>query len=344
MKPHRLAFVSTLLALLGACTTPEPVSTAGALTVDAGAQPVHDAGVVTKKGPPYPIVLAHGFFGFEAFAGIDYVRYFFNVKEALARSGEKDVFTPTVDPFNDSRYRGHQLVLRIEAILKETGHAKVNIIGHSQGGLDARAAAFERPDLVASVVTLGTPHGGTPLSDLTPSPLKKASVQAVVDELVRLVGAPLWDELSKESALSKPLALFTKEGIAKFNAEITDRPGVSYFSIAGRTALQSGGDDCQAPNAPKFISEFNATLDLTNPLLKSAELYVGKSPWAPIVSDAFVRVNDGKWGTFLGCIPADHLDQVGQLIGEPAGSLWGKRFDHEAFFQDLVRYLRSVGY
>ena len=86
-----------------------------------------------KLGPPYPIVLAHGFFGFEDFAGAGYVSYFYNLKEALAESGET-VFTPSVDPFNSSEVRGAQLLARIEQVLAATGHEKVNIIAHSQGG------------------------------------------------------------------------------------------------------------------------------------------------------------------------------------------------------------------
>src|SRR5262245_21836505 len=90
-----------------------------------------------KLGPPYPIVLAHGFFGFENFAGIDAITYFYGVKDELAKNGETLVFTPAVDPFNDSKTRGAQLLAEIEKILAQTGHAKVNLIGHSQGGLDA---------------------------------------------------------------------------------------------------------------------------------------------------------------------------------------------------------------
>ncbi|MEJ7729820.1 MAG: hypothetical protein WKG00_11430, partial [Polyangiaceae bacterium] len=45
-------------------------------------------------GPPYPIVLAHGFFGFDSLAGIDAVTYFWGVPGALANDGETLVFTP----------------------------------------------------------------------------------------------------------------------------------------------------------------------------------------------------------------------------------------------------------
>src|SRR5262245_31391551 len=81
--------------------------------------------VAEKHGPPYPVVLAHGFFGFEAFAGVEQVTYFYGVKDFLAARGEREVFTPAVNPFNDSTSRGAQLIARVEDVLKETGAAKV---------------------------------------------------------------------------------------------------------------------------------------------------------------------------------------------------------------------------
>jgi triacylglycerol lipase len=42
----------------------------------------------------------------------------------------------------------------------ETGR-KIHLIGHSLGGIIARAAAAQRPDDVASVITLGSPFRGT---------------------------------------------------------------------------------------------------------------------------------------------------------------------------------------
>jgi triacylglycerol lipase len=50
-----------------------------------------------------------------------------------------------------------RLVDRLEAISDEHGR-RVAVVGHSRGGLLARAAAQRRPDLVSGVVTLGSPH------------------------------------------------------------------------------------------------------------------------------------------------------------------------------------------
>jgi len=48
----------------------------------------------------------------------------------------------------------------VEKALSETGR-KIHVIGHSLGGVIARAVANQRPDCVASVITLGAPFRGT---------------------------------------------------------------------------------------------------------------------------------------------------------------------------------------
>jgi pimeloyl-ACP methyl ester carboxylesterase len=55
---------------------------------------------------------------------------------------------------------GKQLVARAERITQSTG-CKVSIIGHSKGGLLARAVAATRPDLLAQVIALGAPFSGS---------------------------------------------------------------------------------------------------------------------------------------------------------------------------------------
>ncbi len=54
----------------------------------------------------------------------------------------------------------NQLNLIIHRALKETGR-KVHIIGHSLGGVIARSVASQRPNDIASVITLASPFRGT---------------------------------------------------------------------------------------------------------------------------------------------------------------------------------------
>ena len=70
-----------------------------------------------------------------------------------------------------------QLEERLESIAERRGSA-VRIVGHSLGGMIARGVAARRPDLVAGLVTLGSPV-------LAPG-AHHASLAASVDLLVRL--------------------------------------------------------------------------------------------------------------------------------------------------------------
>lgn len=315
---------------------PEPLA-------DVSASRAGSRGLVPeKKGPPYPVVLAHGFFGFEAFAGIDQISYFYGVRDALAVRGEKQVFTPAVDPFNDSASRGAQLIAQVEAVLRETGAAKVILIGHSQGGLDARVVAHERPELVAAVVTFGTPHRGSPLGDVAQRAVSDPKARDAIDELVRFIGGSIWSEQRKETSLFAALGQFSTSGIGAFNAKYTDAPGIPYFSIAGRSGMRTGRGACDAPQRPIFISEWDSTLDPTNVGLSATELYLEENWFDPEPNDGLVTVSSAKWGTFLGCVPADHLDEIGQLFGAKPGLF--NEWKHVAFYMDVIAMLRAKGF
>lgn len=291
-------------------------------------------------GPPYPIVLAHGFFGFDDFAGLDFVTYFYGVKDELAARGESLVFTPAVDPFNDSQARGQELLAHVERILAQTGHARVNVVGHSQGGVDARYVAHVRPDLVASVTTYATPHRGTSIADVVLGLVDDGRSSWLADALARILGAPLWDAAGEETSVIAALRQLSTPGMAAFNVRYPNRPEVAYYSIAGRTDRHPGGEPCESPEEPPFIARYRRTLDPVDPLLDIPEQIVdGGAEDAP--NDGLVRAYDARWGRFLGCVPADHLDQVGHLLGDSPGL--GNDFDHRRFFVELVAWLRAQG-
>ncbi len=287
---------------------------------------------------PFPIVLAHGFFGFESFAGVDFATYFYGVKDALADEGELQVFTPAVDPFNDSTTRGAQLLAHVEAILAETGAGKVVIIGHSQGGLDARVVAHDRPDLVAAVLTVATPHDGSPIADVALGITESPSA-GLIDGLVNLIGAPLYDEVGNETSVTEALHQFSTPGITVFNDAYPDSPHVFYASITGRTDYHLGGQACAADSPIPLITEWKLERDPTEPLFWVAEAIAddGNEP-----NDGLVRARDAKRGEFWGCVPADHMDEIGQLFGDGPGL--GNPFDHRALFVELVRELRARGF
>jgi len=313
---------------------------AGRIRLPDASRPRRD-GATEGTGPPYPIVLAHGFFGFEDFAGVGFITYFYGVKDELADRGEAQVFTPAVDPFNDSETRGEELLAHVERILAETGAAKVNLIGHSQGGLDSRYVAHQRPELVASVTTFATPHRGTPIADVVLQLVDDPRFSSLADRLVRLIGAALWDAAGEETSVFASLGQLSTPGADAFNARYTNQPGVAYYSITGRTDRSDGGADCMVADAPPFIGRYRRTLDPVEPLLDIPEQIVDGGS-ADVANDGLVRVRDARWGRFLGCVPADHFDEIGQLFGDGPG--WGNDFDHLLFYAELIEWLRAQGF
>ncbi|MBW2461571.1 MAG: alpha/beta fold hydrolase [Deltaproteobacteria bacterium] len=292
-------------------------------------------------GPPYPIVLAHGFFGFEDFAGVGFITYFHGVKDALGIDGEALVFTPEVDPFNTSEVRGAELIERIEAILAMTGHAKVNIIGHSQGGLDARVVAHDRPDLVASITTVATPHRGSRISDVILGLVSDDRLRNLVDELARAIGAPLFNEVGEATSVVASLGQFSTEGAAVFNTNYTDRIDVAYYSLTG-VSDWAWGSACRTAAAPPWLDRYADDRDPVDVLLSVSEAILDGGLLDTFPNDGLVRVVDARWGRFLGCVPADHLDEVGQLLGDSPGR--GNDFDHRQLYIDIVRFLRTEGH
>lgn len=119
-------------------------ATALALTFSSGASA--DGFTATK----FPIFLAEGF------GGLDY----YLVEEALEAGGAIVCDQPDdqVPHFAGSEVRAAVLIPQIESCAQESGVRRVNLIGYSQGGEDARVVLAQRPDLLASVTTVGTPH------------------------------------------------------------------------------------------------------------------------------------------------------------------------------------------
>lgn len=152
------------------------------------------ATAVTPAPPPdyaataHPIVLIPGFLGFTKLVGA--VEYFSGVADALESSGAH-VYQVTVSQASDSVTRAEEIIPQLDALRTVSGETKFNLIGHSQGGLDARYIAAVRPDLVASVTGVGTPNTGTPVaSNLSAFPLGLGTVgvQALSDFFKLLSG------------------------------------------------------------------------------------------------------------------------------------------------------------
>ena len=160
----------------------------------------------------YPVVLAHGFLGFEQLQlGSVTHDYFRGIAQHLRDQGIA-VVCPTVPPVASIATRAANLAEQVRAIRAR----RVNIVAHSMGGLDARYAISKLGlnRKVAALVTLGTPHRGTPAADIGAAVL---GARFGLKKLLGGVGLVAFYDL-------------TTAHMAEFNRQVPNMRGVYYAS------------------------------------------------------------------------------------------------------------------
>lgn len=305
------------------------------ITPDASTPPVNNDMTILPpdgSGPPYPIILVHGMCGFR---NVGPLEYFYGVEETLRNEGH-DVWTSQQDPMNTSEVRGQQLQAYVQMVLEQTGKAKVNLIAHSQGGFDSQYVASVMGDHIASVTTIATPFGGVQIVDAALN-LTPGLAQTVIAFFLNFYGRPG----GYQSDIQAQLDLLSTAGVAAFMNRYPDNPQVTYYSIAGRSNKASTGKECATSAPVGFVARWNGYVDPINPaLLVSAQAFKLVLPNVP--NDGLVAVPQARHGRFLGCIPADHADEVGQVLGQSPGG--GNAFDYLIFYRDLASWLVAKGH
>jgi len=222
-----------------------------------------------ERGAPLPVILVHGLFGFDRI-GVPGARfdYFRGIARHLQSLG---CHAHAVDlPIASSiPARAEKLVAAIEA----QNHERVDLIAHSLGGLDARYALAKLglARRVRSLVTVGSPHRGSPIADLM--------LRGPLDwprKLVHAVGIPM-----------DAVEWLSTQAMAKFNEEITDVPGVRYACVVGGI------------RSPKTRIPL---------VIRPAQRYLRRTSGA---NDGIVPMSSQYWGETLAEIEADHFAQVG---------------------------------
>ena len=221
------------------------------------------------------IVLHHGLFGYDS-VGVGKFRwaYFQGIDRAIRKLGNPLIVTK-VHPTGGVTRRATELKAAIEnglASLNGDGHGKIILVAHSLGGLDARYMIHQlgMADRVAALLTVTTPHRGSPYADWCVRHLGK-----------RLGGFELMDMLGLDVHAIEDL---TTESCAKFNERITDVPGVAYYSVSAAR---------EWPKVAPFVLP-------SQKVIQEAE---GDNV-------GLVSVKSAKWGTHLCTWRADHFHTI----------------------------------
>jgi hypothetical protein len=134
-----------------------------------------------------PVLLVHGFGGTKSSWTL--------VTQALrARGVSVDVMTYA--PLGNSvEQLAEKLIVQVEKTLARTGAKKVHLVGHSLGGVIIAQAALDRRlnGRVDTVITLGSPFGGSPWAGALPVVEIVRALRAGSPLLRRLASMPLPD-------------------------------------------------------------------------------------------------------------------------------------------------------
>lgn len=266
----------------------------------------------------FPILLVHGWTGFEA---IGPLTYFYNVADMLAEHGYP--YTVAVlDPYNSTTVRSGQLAPQVDETLASWRARKVNLLGHSQGGIDSRAvvSSLGYGDRVSALMTIASPHHGTYVTDLALG-LAPGAVEDLVGLLLNFVGAVTAQQ--KSDAKASFYSLSEQYMTEEFNPQNPDDPRVEYISYTGRTC-----------DALAFLDAKNDCQDLVDPLIGWSWTILQNARGA---NDGLVTVESAKWGDYRGEMIADHIDEVGQILG-----VTDPDFDHLDFYRARARELAQA--
>jgi triacylglycerol esterase/lipase EstA (alpha/beta hydrolase family) len=269
----------------------------------------------------YPVLLMHGMAGTETY--INVLDYWFQIEDVVLPPGF-NVQIREVESFQGTQVRGAQWLVHVEAMLAQGIGRKFNLIGHSQGGIDARliAATKSMTGRIASVVTVSAPHHGSPTAQVITGTFDLFPIGAeVLDGLTGILGGLIGltgDDLAAQ------IADLTPEAMVAFNADYPDVPGVYYASYAGKSC---GALDlvCQWSNKGEVV-DLVFTVSHAFITLAAGD------------NDGMVPVESAKWGDYRGTIPADHMDEVGQIA-----DFFNLSFDHKDFYLEELRRLAELG-
>lgn len=217
------------------------------------------------------VVLHHGLLGGGMGVGRLRWRSFRGVDRAIGKCGYC-VFVSAVHPTAGIEKRAGQLHRFLLSLRPRIDRQPVILIAHSLGGLDARymLSRYDLAGQVAALVTISTPHRGTPYADWCMTHLGR-----------RLRGVQLVRQLGLDLGALPDL---TTERCARFNEQIRDVPGVRYYSVS---AARPRGD------MPVFA------------LFPHGIIYRAEGP-----NDGLVSVRSAQWGTHLATWRADHWQTV----------------------------------
>ncbi|MBZ4421805.1 triacylglycerol lipase [Myxococcus sp. RHSTA-1-4] len=289
----------------------------------------------------YPVVFAHGMAGFDDILGYDYwgddygtfvgdpCDGFLEVScNGDINSGQR-AFVAAVQPLQSSDVRGLDLANDIESYMATAGVSHVNLVGHSQGGLDSRKAARvlrERKGypVVKVLLSISSPHRGSPVAkyvlDLGPG------VTSVLDALFRIYGDVVYGP--------------GNDGIAAVKSLVYNDYDANDGKTTGAKAFNQA-----FPISASYASHYASLMTAQSGLSVNPAMYLVQSFLFDIDGDGYCLDdcdNDGASGKGDGWKAEDDDDGLVGINSQQMG--YRLRYSEQWFSLDSIGIDSALGY
>jgi triacylglycerol lipase len=268
----------------------------------------------TKAATKYPFVLSHGMGANANLMGI--IDYWGDIPATMRNNGAK-VYVTSGNPMQSKEYKAIEWKAQVQEILAITGAQKINLIGHSDGGLYTRYAISNlgMAPYVASYTSMSSPHRGSPIADaimnLGASTGLTDAIAGLLDYVYLFIMSVPGTDCATNGTQETTWWMKTV-----FNPNVPDMAGVYYQSYGADAKTVIGGQ-------------------IMTPLWLAIKSVEG-------ANDGLVSVSSAKWGNYRGTLTGwfgiNHLSEIGLLSLPTLG------YDAPTHFVNMAADLKARGY
>jgi pimeloyl-ACP methyl ester carboxylesterase len=308
MLKIKATMFAALIAVLVAVVAPAAAS--ASYTVPYGSEAVSEAiwnetwepewvtggnnGCKPSSAHPYPVVLVHGTFADEGsnwvtlaplLANNGYCVYAFNYGATWLSQEVWPFIGPRIDGLDHVEHSAEQLRSFVNNVLSKTGAAKVDLVGHSQGGMMPNyyikfLGGYAK---VNELVGLSPSNHGTTLGGVTKLLEVFPFSSEIVTSLLEFWGAAGLSDQEEGSAFMKKL----------FGSGDPVVTGVRYVVI------QTSHDEVVTPYSHAFLSGSNVTnILIQNQCSGDPVAHIGMFDDSPVMQNVLNQLSNSPNGSF----------------------------------------------
>ncbi|GBF50581.1 lipase [Leptospira ryugenii] len=229
------------------------------------------------------IALVHGILGFDDTKGLagGLVKYWGGLDSYLRSQGAK-VTTPGSSATNSIPVRAQQIQSAVNSWMASNGCTKVQLVGHSQGGLVIRymVSNLGFASKTATITTVNSLHRGAPMADIVLAVIP-GWLQPFANSALSLLAKLVYRDGRPQDVIAMGRSL-TVSYVNTFNSSSPNVSGKKYYSYGSAMAW---ADLIQHP-----------LMALTHPITWAGGLFYGLGG----TNDGVVPLTSQRWGTYKG--------------------------------------------